>query len=219
MEQADLEFLLKEIPAAIDQSLEGIERVTQIVRSMKEFSHPDDEETQSINVQGAIENTLTICRNEWKYVAEAVTDLADDLPPITCRPGDLNQVLLNLIVNAAHAIEARRTQSTGCPATKGTITVRTRRDGEWVQIDVEDDGCGIPEAIRDKVFDPFFTTKKVGRGTGQGLAIARTIVVERHGGSIDFDTEMGRGTIFKIRMPISPSRQEGPASKETHHET
>ncbi len=210
LKQADLEFLLKEIPAAIDQSLEGIERVTQIVRSMKEFAHPDGEETQSIDVKGAIENTLTISRNEWKYVAEAVTDLADDLPPITCRPGDLNQVLLNLIVNAAHAIEAR---AGGRAGQRGVITVRTRRDGDWVEIDVEDTGTGIPEAIRDKVFDPFFTTKKVGRGTGQGLAIARSIVVQRHGGTIDFDSEVGHGTTFKIRMPISPkpsSNKEGP---------
>lgn len=201
MEQADLEFLLKEIPVAIDQSLEGIERVTQIVRSMKEFAHPDGEEMQSIDVKAAIKNTVTISRNEWKYVAQVVTEVADDLPPITCRPGELNQILLNLIVNAAHAIEARGAGRTGTP---GTITVRTRRDGEWVEIDVEDTGTGIPETIREKVFDPFFTTKKVGRGTGQGLAIARAIVVERHGGTIDFDTEVGRGTTFKIRMPICP---------------
>ena len=209
MEHADLEFLLKEIPAAIDQSLEGIERVTQIVRSMKEFAHPDGEEKQSIDVKRTIENTLTISRNEWKYVADAVTDLADDLPPITCRPGDLNQVLLNLIVNAAHAIEAR---AGGRPGKKGVITVRARRDGEWVEIDVEDNGTGIPEAIRAKVFDPFFTTKKVGRGTGQGLAIARTLVVDRHGGTLDFDTQRGRGTTFKIRMPITP---QSPSNKET----
>ena len=108
IEQADLEFLLKEIPAAIDQSLEGIEQVTHIVRSMKEFSHPGSAEKQSIDVNRAIENALTISRNEWKYVAEVVTDLADDLPLLTCWPGDLNQVLLNLIVNAAHAIEGAR---------------------------------------------------------------------------------------------------------------
>ena len=172
--------------------------------------------------KGPSRTRSTISRNEWKYVAEVVTDLADDLPPITGRPGDLNQVLLNLIVNAAHAIEAQaggRTESTGCPGKRGTITVRTHRSGDWVEIDIADTGTGIPETIREKVFDPFFTTKQVGRGTGQGLAIARAIVVQRHGGTIDFDTEVGRGTTFKIRIPISPSRQEGPASKETNRET
>jgi len=213
MEQADLPFLLKEIPAAIDQSLEGIERVAKIVRSMKEFSHPGTEEKQDVDINRAIENTLTISRNEWKYVAEAVTELAEDLPPVTCRPGDLNQVLLNLIVNAAHAIEAKLS---GRSNERGVITVRTRQDGEWVEIDVQDTGTGIPEAIRAKVFDPFFTTKKVGRGTGQGLAIARTIVVQRHGGTIGFDTEVGRGTTFIVRIPISPGSS---CNKGTDRET
>jgi len=194
---------------------------------MKEFSHPDSEDTQSIDVNRAIENTLTISRNEWKYVADAVTDLADDLPPLTCRPGDLNQILLNLIVNAAHAIESRAGSR---PGERGAITIRTRRDGDWIEIDVQDTGTGIPEAIREKVFDLFFTTKKVGRGTGQGLAMARTIVVERHGGTIGFDTDVGRGTTFKVRMPIRPQSScsketksaaspQSPCNKETNGET
>jgi len=197
-QKPDVDFLLGEIPAAIAQSLEGVERVAKIVRSIKEFSHPDGGDKQAIDLNRAIESTLTISHNEWKYVADAVTDLDPDLPPVTCVPGDLNQVLLNLIVNAAHAIEAKQGDS---PSVKGTITIRTRRDGPWVEIEVQDTGSGIPEAIRAKVFDRFFTTKQTGRGTGQGLAIARTII-ERHGGTIAFDTEVGRGTTFKVRIPI-----------------
>jgi PAS domain S-box-containing protein len=196
----DVDFLLGEIPAAIAQSLEGVDRVAKIVRSMKEFSHPDGGEKQAIDLNRAIESTLTISRNEWKYVAEATTDFDPDLPPVTCLPGDLNQVLLNLIVNAAHAIEAKLGENAD---QKGMVTVRTRQDGDWVEIEVQDTGSGIADAIRSKVFDRFFTTKKMGRGTGQGLAIARAIVVERHGGTITFDTEVGRGTVFKIRLPIN----------------
>ena len=195
----DVDFLLGEIPAAIAQSLEGVERVARIVRSIKEFSHPDGGDKQAIDLNRAVESTLTVSRNEWKYVAEAVTDLDPDLPPVTCVPGDLNQVLLNLIVNAAHAIEATLGEA---PKPKGTITIRTRRDGPCAEIEVQDTGSGIPEPIRAKVFDRFFTTKQAGRGTGQGLAIARTIVVDRHGGTIAFDTEVGRGTTFKVRIPI-----------------
>jgi PAS domain S-box-containing protein len=200
-ETADVGFLLDEIPAAIRQSLEGVQRVAEIVRSMKEFSHPDGGEKQAIDLNRAIESTLTVSRNEWKYVADATADLDPGLPLVTCLPGAMNQVLLNLIVNAAHAIEAK---SGGRGGAKGTITVRSRRDGDWAQVEVEDTGTGIPEAIRAKVFDRFFTTKKAGRGTGQGLAIVRDIVVGRHGGTITFQSEVGRGTTFRIRIPIDP---------------
>lgn len=200
-ESADLEYLLEEIPKAICQSLEGVERVTKIVRSMKEFSHPGSEEKQAVDLNQALESTLTVSRNEWKYVADVVTDFDRDLPPVTCLPADLNQVFLNLIVNAAHAIEAK---AEGRERPKGTITVSTRRDGPWAEIVVRDTGTGIPQAIRSKIFDPFFTTKKVGRGTGQRLAIARAIVVERHGGTITFQTEEGVGTAFIVRIPIDP---------------
>jgi signal transduction histidine kinase len=166
-----------------------------------------------VDLNRVVESALTISRNEWKYVAEAVTDLDPGLPPVTCLPGEMHQVLLNLIVNAAHAIAARLGAGpAGCGARSaaGTITVRTRQDGGHVQIEVQDTGSGIPEPIRHKVFDLFFTTKEMGRGTGQGLAIARDIVVDRHGGTISFDTEVGRGTVFKVRIPI---RHELPFDK------
>jgi len=205
-DSADLEYLLEEIPKAICQSLEGVERVTKIVRSMKEFSHPGSDEKQAVDLNRALDSTLTVSRNEWKYVADVVTDFDPDLPPVTCLPADLNQVFLNLIVNAAHAIEAK---AGGREGPKGTITVSTRRDGRWAEIVVRDTGTGIPKSIRGRIFDPFFTTKKVGRGTGQGLAIARAIVVERHGGTITFQTEEGVGTAFTVRIPIDPQPPPG----------
>lgn len=213
--QADVEYLIREIPAAIDQSLDGLERVAKIVRSMKEFSHPGTEEKQAVDLNRAVESTLTVSRNEWKYVAEVVTELDPQLPRVPCLPGDLNQVLLNLIINAAHAIEAKLEGTPKDKQSLGRITVRTRRCGDWAEIDVADTGTGIQEAVRPRVFDPFFTTKKVGKGTGQGLAIARTIVVERHGGEISFQTELGRGTTFTIRLPI---RGSGPSHQGKPHE-
>ncbi len=198
--EADLEYLIDEIPKAIGQSLEGVERVTKIVRSMKDFSHPGGQTKQAADLNRALESTLTVCRNEWKYVADAVTDLDPDLPLVTCLPGECNQVFLNLIINAAHAIGDKLTDGS---TEKGTIGVATRRDGDWVVIRISDTGTGIPEDFRRRIFDPFFTTKEVGRGTGQGLAIAHSVVTEKHGGTIDFKTELGRGTTFIVRLPIS----------------
>ncbi len=196
----DLAYLMEEVPKAISQSLEGVERVARIVRSMKEFSHPGADEMQSVDLNRAIESTLTVCRNEWKYVADVVTDLDPDLPLVTCLPGECNQVFLNLIINASHAIaEAAR----GDNDAKGTITVQTRSSPEAVEIRITDTGTGIPPEHRSKLFDPFFTTKEVGRGTGQGLAIARSVVVEKHGGAIWFDSELGRGTTFVVQLPIA----------------
>jgi signal transduction histidine kinase len=206
-EATDVEFLLGEIPDAIDQSLEGVARVAEIARSMKDFSHPDNGEMYPVDINRVVESTLTISRSEWKYVAEVTADLDPGLPPAMCVPGEMNQVLLNLIVNAAHAIEAR--PGSGAAGRKGTIAVRTRQDDGWVRIEVEDNGSGIPEAVRDRVFERFFTTKDAGRGTGQGLAIARGIVVDRHGGTIRFETEVGRGTVFTVRIPIHPELPYG----------
>ena len=194
----DLEYLIREIPKAIAQSLEGVGRVANIVRSMKEFSHPGTDEMQPVDLNKALECTLTVCRNEWKYVADVVTDLDPHLPPVHCMPGACNQVFLNLIINAAHAIADKQD---GNFTEKGTITVSTRSDGDWVEVRVADTGTGIPAEHRTKVFDPFFTTKKVGRGTGQGLAIARSVLVDKHGGTLTFDTEVGRGTTFIVRLP------------------
>ena len=193
--EADLEFLTAEIPESLERALEGIERVAEIVRAMKEFAHPQRAEQAAADLNRAIDSTLTVARNEWKYVADVVTDLGE-LPPVVCHLGELNQVILNLVVNAAHAIA-------DAGAGRGVIRVATRAAGEWVEITVSDTGAGIPEAIRDRIFDPFFTTKEVGRGTGQGLAIARAIVVDKHGGTLDFETEVGRGTTFRIRLPVA----------------
>ncbi|MBN1866721.1 PAS domain S-box protein [Candidatus Sumerlaeota bacterium] len=195
----DLSYLRQEIPNAIAQSLEGIERVTKIVRSMKEFSHPGSEEKASVDINHAIENTLTVARNEWKYHCEVETDLEPTLSAVHCLPGDMNQVFLNLIVNAAHAIADVVPKDS---PEKGRIGISTRGDGEWVEVRIADTGTGIPETIRDKVFSPFFTTKAVGKGTGQGLSIARAIVVDKHGGTIRFETETGKGTTFIVRLPI-----------------
>jgi two-component system, NtrC family, sensor kinase len=206
------EFLLGEIPAAIDQSLEGIDRVAQMARSMRDFAHSDHGQRHAVDLNRIVEAALTISRNEWKYVAEATTDLDLGLPLVRCVPGEMNQMLLNLIVNAAHAVAAGlgcRADGREAGAAKGSIAVRTRQDGDWVQIEVEDTGAGIPEAIRDKVFERFFTTKAPGHGTGQGLAIVRDIVEERHRGTICFDTKAGRGTKFTVRIPINPDLSLG----------
>jgi PAS domain S-box-containing protein len=208
--QADIAYLVEEIPKAIAQSLEGVERVTTIVRSMKEFSHPDGERQQAIDLNRAIESTITVARNEWKYVADLETDFDPELPLVMCHPGDINQVILNLIINAAHAIGDKVRDR---PGHKGKITIATRRDADWVEVRVADTGTGIPEEIRARVFDPFFTTKPVGRGTGQGLAIAHAVVIERHHGTIYFDTKVGEGTTFVIRLPLQSSPEETPAGE------
>lgn len=203
MEQAicnhDLPFLLDEIPHTIEQSLDGINRVGAIVRAMREFSHPGSEEKVLVDINHALDNTLTVSRNEWKYLADVNTDFDPDLPMPRCLPGEINQVFLNLIVNAAHAIAEVISRGT---AKRGTISVSTRTDDGWIEIRIGDSGGGIPEAIQDRIFEPFFTTKKVGVGTGQGLAIARSVVLDKHQGSLRFTTEAGQGTTFIIRLPL-----------------
>jgi two-component system NtrC family sensor kinase len=191
-----IDYLREQIPKAIDQSLDGIERISSIVGAMKSFSHPSDGILTPINLNEAIQATITVARNEWKYVAEMATELSPDLPDVMCLRDELNQVVLNLVVNAAHAIESRG-------AGLGVITVSTRTDGEWVEIRVADTGCGIPEQHRSRVFEPFFTTKAVGKGTGQGLHIAYQVVVEKHRGTINFETQVGVGTTFIVRLPLT----------------
>ena len=202
LKKADVDYLVAEIPKAVEQSLQGVERVAKIVQAMKEFSHPGAEDKSQVDLNQAIESTLTVARAEWKHVAEMVREFDADLPPVTCLPGEFNQVILNLIVNAAHAIAD--TLKPGGPA-KGTITVSTKQQGDWAEVRVRDSGTGIPEPAREKIFDPFFTTKGVGRGTGQGLAIARSVIVDKHGGTISFETELGKGTVFIIRIPVRPA--------------
>ncbi len=203
-EQADLAYLLEEIPRAIDQSLEGVQRVAKIVKAIKEFSHPGSEEKRAIDVNRAIETTITVARNEWKYVADVVTHFDTTLPPVPCLAGEFNQVILNLLINAAQAIgEAVGDGAKG----KGVITITTRREGEQIEIRIQDTGKGVPEAIRGRIFEPFFTTKPVGKGTGQGLAIAHSVIVKKHDGQIWFDSEIGKGTTFFVRLPLVAAGQ------------
>jgi len=205
VEKADLDYLNEEVPGALTQSLEGIERVAKIVRAMKEFSHPGSEEKVAVDINHAIETTLAVARNEWKYVAEVVTDLDPALPPVPSLAGELNQVLLNLLINAAHAIKEKMRDEKG---RQGRIAISTRCLRGQVEIRVSDSGCGIPEAIRERIFDPFFTTKPLGQGTGQGLAITHAVIVKKHQGAITFESEVGKGTTFIISLPLAPKGPE-----------
>ncbi len=198
LQEANYDYLQREIPKSFTRAFEGIDRVTTIVQAMKRFSHPGGPDKRAVDINKAVESTLTVSHNEWKYVADGVTELSPDLPPVICLPGDLNQVLLNVIVNAAHAIADKVSQTGG----RGRITVSTRLEDNHVVIAVSDTGTGIPAAARDKIFNPFFTTKEVGKGTGQGLAIAYDIVVNKHGGTLTFESTEGEGSTFFIRLPV-----------------
>jgi PAS domain S-box-containing protein len=198
-EHADIGYLIEEIPKAIEQSKEGVTRVSTLVRAMKEFSHPSTKCKVPLDLNHAIESTVTVARNEWKYVAEVETDFDQSLSPVPCLPGEFNQAILNLIVNAAHAI-ADVVGDGGLA--KGKIRIQTRRCAEWVEIRIQDTGTGIPKSIQSRVFDPFFTTKQVGKGTGQGLSIAHSVFVDKHEGSIHFETKEGKGTTFVVRIPF-----------------
>jgi PAS domain S-box-containing protein len=199
-EKADVDYVTTNAPQAFESSLDGLKRIGSIVRAMKEFSHPDNNEMALADLNAAIANTLTIARNEYKYVADVETDFAE-LPPIRCHIGALNQVFLNLLVNAAHAI-GDATEKRG---KRGVICVRTRLEPGHVRIEIEDTGSGIPEAVRGRIFEPFFTTKEVGKGTGQGLTLAHGIVVKRHKGTLTFESEEGKGTTFFVRLPLRDS--------------
>jgi signal transduction histidine kinase len=203
VEAVDLEYLRENMPKACNRALEGLERVATIVRSMKEFAHPAQKEMAPVDLNRAIQSTLIVAASEYKYVADVETAL-DELPQVVCHVNDINQVVLNIVVNAAHAI-GDRVKGTG---EKGTITVRTAHDADRVVISIRDTGGGIPESVRARIFDPFFTTKEVGKGTGQGLAIAHAIVRDKHGGDLTFATEMGVGTTFFIGLPIAGKGQE-----------
>jgi PAS domain S-box-containing protein len=195
---ADLEFLLADIPSAIVQSIEGIERVSSIVRAMKEFAHPGSDQKTPVNINHALETTITVSRSEWKCAADIETDFDLLMPEVPCYPGEINQVFLNLIVNAAHAVR----DAADTRRELGKIIFRTRVNGPFVEIRVEDNGTGIPKGIRDKIMEPFFTTKEVGKGSGQGLTIARSCVVDKHHGTLTFETEEGKGTTFIVSLPI-----------------
>jgi len=194
----DTAFLLEEIPKALAQSKEGVSRVAKLVSAMKEFSHPGTKEKTPCDLNRAIQSTITVSRNEWKYVSDLEADLDPSLPPVECVPSEFNQVILNMIVNAAHAIgDVVKREGDA----KGKIQVKTLNCPDWAEIRVQDTGSGIPKSARERIFEPFFTTKEVGKGTGQGLAIARSIIVDKHQGTIHFETEEGKGTTFIIRLP------------------
>jgi len=187
----DLDFMIAEAPAAAAQSIEGIQRVAKIIRAMREFAHPSDDGKVPTDLNHAIETAITLARSEWKYVATVETHLDPRLPQVVCLADEIQQVMLNLIVNAAQAI-----------ATNGTIRISTATVGPNVEIRVSDTGCGIPDSHRAKIFELFFTTKDIGKGTGQGLAIAYSVITQQHNGSIRFESEAGKGTTFVIQLPI-----------------
>jgi len=193
------DYLKEEIPRAIDQSNDGLQRVTSIVQAMKEFSHPGSKMKVNTDLNRMIETTLTISRNEWKYVATVETDLDPQLQTVPCLADEIGQVFLNLLVNAAHAIESQLGNNP--EGKKGRITFSTKQYDDYVEIRIGDTGCGIPESIQNKVFDPFFTTKEVGKGTGQGLTIAHDVITGKHNGTLVFESEPGSGTTFIIRLP------------------
>jgi PAS domain S-box-containing protein len=194
---ADLEYLRERVPAALERSRDGLKRVAKIVGAMRVFGHPSTNGTAPVDVNAAIENTLIVAASEYKYVADVTTDLGD-IPAVLSNGGDINQVLINLIVNSCHAIA----DIVGDSGERGRIDIRTSLDGDAAVITIADTGGGIPAAIADRVFDPFFTTKEVGKGTGQGLAIARTII-DRDGGELTFETRPDEGTTFTIRLPLT----------------
>jgi len=199
---AKLDYLARQVPRAIEQSMAGLGQVSSIVKAMKEFSHPSGTEKQPFDLHDVIESTSIVAKSEWKYVADLEFDFDWNLPAVLLLRNEFSQVLLNLIVNAAHAIADSLPPSS---TEKGKIVISTKSVGENVEVRIKDTGAGIPEAVRGRIFEPFFTTKEVGKGTGQGLAIAYSVVVDKHGGSISFETEEGRGTTFIIALPLSAS--------------
>ena len=203
---ADIDYLIEEIPTALQQSLEGVARIARIVQSMKDFAHPGTSEKKAADLNRAIESTLTVARNEWKYVAEIETRFDTNLPLVPCLLGAFNQVILNVVINATHAIE--EVVGDGGRG-KGKIIIETQNVNEqWAEVRITDSGKGIPPEIRGRIFDPFFTTKEVGKGTGQGLAISHSVIVEKHGGQLSFESEPGQGTTFIIRLPLHPEELE-----------
>ncbi len=195
-----------EIPRAIAQSLEGMTRIADIVRGIKLFAHPGSGSKVPVDLNREVESTIAVTRNEWKYVADLDAELDPDLPFLPGFPGDIGHVVLNLIVNAAHAIGEKYGDGRDG---RGHITVATRRAGAHAEIRVTDDGNGIPPAIQSRIFDPFFTTKAVGKGTGQGLALSQRIVHEKHGGTLLFESSPGRGTTFVVSLPLGPLDDHG----------
>ncbi len=192
----DLDFVRAEIPQAIEQSIVGIERVATIVQAMKEFSHPGSASPTAVDVNNALKSTISVSRSEWRYVADLRTEFDEDLPIISGHVGDLSQAFLNIIVNAAHAIEANTDLD------KGEIVISTKTKAGFVLVEISDNGCGISETDLPRVFEPFYTTKEVGKGTGQGLSVVHSVIVDKHNGKIEVDSHLGRGTKLTVLLPI-----------------
>lgn len=204
-EECELEYYQGEVPRTLEQSLEGLGRVSKIVRSLKEFSHPGSPTRAPIDLNHAIENAIMVCRHEWKYVADVVTDFDPTLPLVPCLADEVNQAVLNLLINAGHAVaDARKPGSDA----RGLIKVKTRHDESWAIISISDTGVGIPEAIHERIFEPFFTTKAVGKGTGQGLPIVRSVIVGKHQGKVSFTSQVGKGTTFILQLPLVVSENK-----------
>lgn len=198
-ERLEVDYLLEEIPNSVAQSLDGVERVAEIVRAMKEFSHPAGERTQS-DLNRALKQTSIVTRNEWKYVADLVLDLDTSAPLVCCHLGELSQAFVNLIVNAAHAINDRYGTDSGND--RGEIRLTTRAVGsDAIEIEVGDTGAGMADEVRRRCFEQFFTTKEVGKGTGQGLAQVHR-AVSGHGGTVRVESQLGEGTRFIIHLPV-----------------
>jgi len=195
-EEIDIAYLAEETGKAIGGALEGLDRIATVVRAMKEFSHPGGKEKENEDINRLIESTVTVSTNEWKTCADIIMDLDNSLPRIPIHSSQIKQAMLNLIVNAAHAIAEKNDEE------KGRITISTHVEDENVKVVVQDTGTGIPERIIEKIFDPFFTTKTVGKGTGQGLALVHSVIVDGHGGTLRVDSELGDGSIFIITLPI-----------------
>jgi two-component system NtrC family sensor kinase len=195
-EETDITFLAEEAPLAARQSSEGVEQVAGIVRAMKEFSHPMSKEMAPLDLNRVIERATMVCSNEWKHCAELHLSLNDRLPQVPGLEGELNQVVLNLVVNAAHAI-------VDADQGRGRIAIATGIEDGMAVLTVADNGAGIPASVGARIFEPFFTTKDVGKGTGQGLAIAHDIIVTKHGGTLDFETRGGEGTTFRVALPLA----------------
>lgn len=202
LSETEARALHDDVASAIAESIDGLDRVSQIVRALKALSHTGNGNREPVDINRMVDNAITLTRNEWRLAADMERDLAPGLPPVTAAAYECGQLLVNLIVNASHAVAAAHTDGR-----KGVISLRTRLVNGQVEIRLGDTGTGIPAEIRDRVFEPFFTTKSVGKGTGQGLATARAIV-ERHGGTISFDTEVGRGTTFIVCFPVANGSQQ-----------
>lgn len=198
IKEIDFEYLQTECPRAVDQSLSGIEQIRSIVYAMKEFAAPPTAKKGPVNINHLLETAASVCRAEWRYVAELKYEFDPQAGTVQGLAGELSQAFLNIIVNAAYAIQARFAKSQS-----GTITIRTLRNGDRINIDFEDNGIGMTDEIREKIFDPFFSTKELGQGTGQGLTLVHDIIVRKHSGKITVISAPGQGTCVTVSIPVA----------------